>query len=91
MRLDGTPLIDLKPDRCLFTPFAPPPPGDFEANAMRRLAHLHPLGRDSSNRRAKIDLRPCRAAQLAGPHERESEQLQACPHFWRSRIVIDCP
>lgn len=28
--LDGTPLIDLKPDRCLFTPIAPPQPGDFE-------------------------------------------------------------
>ena len=28
--LDGTPLIDLKPDRCLFTPLAPPQRGDFE-------------------------------------------------------------
>lgn len=28
--LDGTPLLDLKPDRCLFTPIAPPQPGDFE-------------------------------------------------------------
>ncbi len=28
--LDGTPLIDLKPDRALFTPIAPPQPGDFE-------------------------------------------------------------
>jgi hypothetical protein len=28
--LDGAPLIDLKPDRCLFTPLAPPQPGDFE-------------------------------------------------------------
>ena len=27
--LDGTPLIDLKPDRCLFTPIAPPP-GDSD-------------------------------------------------------------
>lgn len=26
--LDGTPLIDLKPDRCAFTPLAPPQPGD---------------------------------------------------------------
>ncbi|WP_414475837.1 tRNA (N6-threonylcarbamoyladenosine(37)-N6)-methyltransferase TrmO [Microvirga sp. M2] len=26
--LDGTPLIDLKPDRCLFTPLAPKQPGD---------------------------------------------------------------
>jgi tRNA (Thr-GGU) A37 N-methylase len=26
--LDGTPLIDLKPDRCEFTPVAPPQPGD---------------------------------------------------------------
>lgn len=25
--LDGTPLIDLKPDRCAFTPLAPPKPG----------------------------------------------------------------
>ena len=28
--LDGTPLIDLKPDRCLFTPVAPPQSGDFQ-------------------------------------------------------------
>ncbi|MBV8850116.1 MAG: tRNA (N6-threonylcarbamoyladenosine(37)-N6)-methyltransferase TrmO [Methylobacteriaceae bacterium] len=28
--LDGTPLIDLKPDRCAFTPLAPPQQGDFE-------------------------------------------------------------
>ncbi len=28
--LDGTPLLDLKPDRTLFRPVAPPQPGDFE-------------------------------------------------------------
>ncbi|MGE6782689.1 tRNA (N6-threonylcarbamoyladenosine(37)-N6)-methyltransferase TrmO [Ensifer adhaerens] len=28
--LDGTPLIDLKPDRALFKPIAPPQRGDFE-------------------------------------------------------------
>ena len=28
--LDNTPLIDLKPDRALFTPIAPPQPGDFQ-------------------------------------------------------------
>ena len=28
--LDGTPLLDLKPDRSLFTPIAPPQPGDFQ-------------------------------------------------------------
>jgi tRNA-Thr(GGU) m(6)t(6)A37 methyltransferase TsaA len=28
--LDGTPLLDLKPDRCAFTPLAPPQPGDGE-------------------------------------------------------------
>ncbi len=28
--LDETPLLDLKPDRALFTPIAPPQPGDFE-------------------------------------------------------------
>jgi len=28
--LDGTPLIDIKPDRCAFTPIAPPQKGDFE-------------------------------------------------------------
>ena len=28
--LDGTPLLDLKPDRTLFTPIAPPQPGDGE-------------------------------------------------------------
>ncbi|WP_201829227.1 tRNA (N6-threonylcarbamoyladenosine(37)-N6)-methyltransferase TrmO [Microvirga zambiensis] len=26
--LDGTPLLDIKPDRCAFTPLAPPQPGD---------------------------------------------------------------
>ena len=31
--LDGTPLVDLKPDRCQFTPVAPPQPGDLEAGA----------------------------------------------------------
>ncbi len=28
--LNGTPLLDLKPDRGLFTPVAPPQPGDFQ-------------------------------------------------------------
>ncbi|WFU09274.1 tRNA (N6-threonylcarbamoyladenosine(37)-N6)-methyltransferase TrmO [Rhizobium sp. CB3090] len=28
--LDGTPLLDLKPDRTLFKPIAPPQPGDFQ-------------------------------------------------------------
>jgi tRNA-Thr(GGU) m(6)t(6)A37 methyltransferase TsaA len=28
--VDGTPLLDLKPDRELFTPIAPAQPGDFE-------------------------------------------------------------
>jgi len=28
--LDGTPLLDLKPDRSLFTPVAPPRDGDFQ-------------------------------------------------------------
>src|SRR5262245_48583663 len=28
--LDETPLLDLKPDRALFTPLAPPTPGDFD-------------------------------------------------------------
>lgn len=28
--LDGTPLLDLKPDRSLFKPIAPPQPGDIE-------------------------------------------------------------
>ena len=28
--LDSTPLLDLKPDRTLFTPVAPPQPGDFQ-------------------------------------------------------------
>ncbi len=28
--LDGTPLLDVKPDRCEFTPLAPPQAGDFE-------------------------------------------------------------
>ncbi len=28
--LDGTPLVDLKPDRCLYTPLATPQKGDFD-------------------------------------------------------------
>jgi tRNA-Thr(GGU) m(6)t(6)A37 methyltransferase TsaA len=28
--LDGTPLLDLKPDRTLFTPIAPPQKGDYQ-------------------------------------------------------------
>ena len=28
--LDETPLLDVKPDRCAFTPLAPPQDGDFE-------------------------------------------------------------
>jgi tRNA-Thr(GGU) m(6)t(6)A37 methyltransferase TsaA len=28
--VDNTPLLDIKPDRMLFTPIAPPQPGDFE-------------------------------------------------------------
>lgn len=28
--LDGTPLLDIKPDRTLFTPIAPPQAGDFQ-------------------------------------------------------------
>ena len=28
--LDDTPLLDIKPDRCEFTPLAPPQAGDFE-------------------------------------------------------------
>lgn len=28
--LDGTPLLDVKPDRALFTPLAPPQPGDSQ-------------------------------------------------------------
>lgn len=31
--LDGTPLLDLKPDRALFTPLAPPTPGDSDVGA----------------------------------------------------------
>jgi tRNA (adenine37-N6)-methyltransferase len=31
--LDGTPLLDLKPDQALFKPIAPPQKGDFETDA----------------------------------------------------------
>lgn len=31
--LDGTPLIDIKPDRCAFTPKAPPKPADADGRA----------------------------------------------------------
>ena len=34
--LDGTPLVDLKPDRTLFTPIAPPQDGDFEVAAPQK-------------------------------------------------------
>jgi len=34
--LDGTPLLDLKPERCLFSPIAPPQPGDFEVGSAQR-------------------------------------------------------
>jgi hypothetical protein len=37
--LDGTPLLDLKPDRSLFTPIAPPQPGD-DATDIRHLDRL---------------------------------------------------
>ena len=30
--LDETPLLDIKPDRTLFTPIAPPQPGDFQTD-----------------------------------------------------------
>ncbi len=33
--LDGTPLIDLKPERSLFKPIAPPQKGDFETGEAR--------------------------------------------------------
>lgn len=33
--LDGTPLLDIKPDRTLFKPIAPPQPGDFETSDIR--------------------------------------------------------
>jgi len=32
--LDGTPLIDLKPERTQFKPIAPPQPGDFEVKGV---------------------------------------------------------
>lgn len=32
--LDGTPLVDLKPDRTLFKPIAPPQDGDFQVAAV---------------------------------------------------------
>jgi tRNA-Thr(GGU) m(6)t(6)A37 methyltransferase TsaA len=31
--LDGTPLLDVKPDRALFVPLAPPTPGDADVDA----------------------------------------------------------
>lgn len=34
--LDGTPLLDIKPDRSLFKPLAPPQPGDFETGDVNR-------------------------------------------------------
>lgn len=37
--LDATPLIDLKPDRSLFKPIAPPQPGDFETGDLPTATH----------------------------------------------------
>ncbi len=37
--LDGTPLLDLKPDRSLFKPIAPPQPGDFETGDAAEVKH----------------------------------------------------
>lgn len=37
--LDGTPLLDLKPDRSLFKPIAPPQPGDFETGEAGTVKH----------------------------------------------------
>ncbi|MCM2396472.1 tRNA (N6-threonylcarbamoyladenosine(37)-N6)-methyltransferase TrmO [Rhizobium sp. S95] len=37
--LDGTPLIDLKPDRNLFKPIAPPQKGDFEVGDGVQASH----------------------------------------------------
>jgi tRNA-Thr(GGU) m(6)t(6)A37 methyltransferase TsaA len=31
--IDGTPLLDLKPERSLFMPIAPPQPGDFQVES----------------------------------------------------------
>ena len=31
--VDGTPLVDLKPDRCAYTPLAPPNPGEIKGAA----------------------------------------------------------
>ncbi len=37
--LDGTPLLDLKPDRTLFKPIAPPQPGDYQTDENAPNAH----------------------------------------------------
>ncbi|OJT96768.1 MAG: tRNA (N6-threonylcarbamoyladenosine(37)-N6)-methyltransferase TrmO [Rhizobium sp. 63-7] len=37
--LDGTPLIDLKPDRTLFKPIAPPQPGGYQTDENAPTAH----------------------------------------------------
>src|ERR1700733_10767409 len=44
--LDETPLLDLKPDRCEFSPLAPPQAGDFETE--RFLCHSAPAPRGAS-------------------------------------------
>ncbi|KQV37388.1 tRNA-Thr(GGU) m(6)t(6)A37 methyltransferase TsaA [Rhizobium sp. Root73] len=41
--LDGTPLIDLKPDRTLFKPIAPPQRGDFETGDATEARHCEKL------------------------------------------------
>jgi len=37
--LDGTPLLDIKPDRSLFKPIAPPQAGDYEVGDQPRAAY----------------------------------------------------
>ncbi len=37
--LDGTPLLDLKPDRTLFKPIAPPQAGDYQTDENTSTAH----------------------------------------------------
>lgn len=59
--LDGTPLLDLKPDRCAFTPLAPRQPGDDEVGDRGTLSHAAGLEAgepDTMLERSKPSLTP---------------------------------
>ena len=62
--LDGTPLLDLKPDRNLFRPIAPPQDGDFQVGDRYAIECFFP--RQTSPAKAGYGYKTCSPARLAG-------------------------